>query len=111
MSVNMKYFFSYFQRNKNISAAKTKYKARFSSPLMRRILLVNALPLVVLVATLLYLNQFQNSLLETEVTALREQAKIYAGALGQSATRKIKDNFVSDDGFDMMFASKTLNFF
>lgn len=106
MSVNMKYFFSYFQRNKNISAAKTKYKARFSSPLMRRILLVNALPLVVLVATLLYLNQFQNSLLETEVTALREQAKIYAGALGQSATRKIKDNFVSDDGFDMMFASK-----
>ncbi|WP_428378224.1 ATP-binding protein [Lichenicoccus sp.] len=52
---------------------------------MRRILLVNALPLALLVATLLYLNQFQNSLLEAEVTALREQARIYAGALGQSA--------------------------
>ncbi|WP_408870253.1 ATP-binding protein [Commensalibacter sp. Nvir] len=55
---------------------------------MRRILLVNALPLVVLVATLLYLNQFQNSLLESEIHSLREQAKIYAGALGQSAIYK-----------------------
>lgn len=31
------------------------------------------------------LTQFQNSLLEAEVSALREQARIYAGALGQSA--------------------------
>uniref|UniRef100_UPI0038D12B8F stimulus-sensing domain-containing protein n=1 Tax=Commensalibacter communis TaxID=2972786 RepID=UPI0038D12B8F len=76
---------------------------------MRRILLVNALPLVVLVATLLYLNQFQNSLLETEVTALREQAKIYAGALGQSATRKIKDQLVSEDAFGVMFAKKPMD--
>ncbi|TLU71516.1 ATP-binding protein [Lichenicoccus roseus] len=60
-------------------------RRRWVSPLMRRILLVNALPLALLVATLLYLNQFQNSLLEAEVTALREQARIYAGALGQSA--------------------------
>lgn len=91
------------------SASKINYKARFSSPLMRRILLVNALPLVVLVATLLYLNQFQNSLLATEVTALREQARIYAGALGQSATRKVKDQIVSDGGFEMMFAKKTID--
>lgn len=102
----MKHFFSYFRRHKDVSTVQFNYKARFSSPLMRRILLVNALPLVVLVATLLYLNQFQNSLLETEVTALREQAKIYAGALGQSATRKVKDHFISDGGFDMMFARK-----
>ncbi len=60
-------------------------RARWVSPMMRRILLVNALPLALLVATLLYLNEFQNSLLEAEVTALREQARIYAGALGQSA--------------------------
>ncbi|MGI4748617.1 MAG: ATP-binding protein [Janthinobacterium lividum] len=53
--------------------------------MMRRILLVNVVPLALLVATLLYLNQFQNSLLEAEVSALREQARIYAGALGQSA--------------------------
>ncbi|QNT77795.1 ATP-binding protein [Entomobacter blattae] len=56
------------------------------SPLLRRILLVNIIPLAVLVVTLLYLNQFQSSLITAEVTALREQARIYAGALSQSAT-------------------------
>jgi two-component system sensor histidine kinase ChvG len=63
-------------------------KRRWVSPLLRRILLVNALPLVLLVAALLYLDQYQNGLLENEVTALREQALIYAGALGESAVRE-----------------------
>ncbi len=62
--------------------------ARLVSPLLRRILLVNALPLALLVAALLYLDQYQNGLLEAEVGALREQAKIYAGALGESAVRE-----------------------
>ncbi|WP_370636297.1 stimulus-sensing domain-containing protein [Komagataeibacter sp. FNDCR2] len=62
-----------------------EYRARLVSPLMRRILLVNTVPLGLLALTLLYLTQFQNSLLEAEVSALREQARIYAGALGQSA--------------------------
>src|SRR5271166_500224 len=62
-------------------------RGRFVSPLLRRILLVNALPLVLLVAALLYLDQYQNGLLEAEVAALREQARIYAGALGESAVR------------------------
>ncbi|MFT8718930.1 MAG: ATP-binding protein [Acetobacter sp.] len=58
---------------------------RLISPLMRRILLVNMLPLAVFGLTLLFLNQFRNSLVTAEVSALREQARIYAGALGQSA--------------------------
>ena len=58
---------------------------RFISPLLRRILLVNALPLALLVVALLYLDQYQNGLLEAEVLTLREQARIYAGALGQAA--------------------------
>ena len=58
------------------------------SPLLRRILLVNALPLALLLAALLYLDQYQNGLLEAEVQALREQARIYAGALGESAVRE-----------------------
>src|ERR1700730_16054706 len=62
-----------------------RFRARWVSPLLRRILLVNALPLALLVAALLYLDQYQNGLLEAEVLALREQARIYAGALGQSA--------------------------
>jgi two-component system sensor histidine kinase ChvG len=57
------------------------------SPLLRRILLVNALPLALLVAALLYLDQYQNGLLEAQVAALREQARIFAGALGESAVR------------------------
>ncbi len=60
---------------------------RLVSPLLRRILLVNALPLALLVAALLYLDQYQGGLLEAEVQALREQARIYAGALGESAVR------------------------
>src|SRR5579862_2758437 len=64
-----------------------RFHARWVSPLLRRILLVNALPLALLVAALLYLDQYQNGLLEAEVSALREQARIYAGALGESAVR------------------------
>ncbi len=58
---------------------------RFGSPLLRRLLLVNVIPLALLVVTLLYLDQYQNGLLEAEVLTLREQARIYAGALGQAA--------------------------
>jgi len=57
------------------------------SPLLRRILLVNALPLALLVVALLYLDQYQNGLLEAQVGALREQAKVFAGAMGESAVR------------------------
>ena len=42
----------------------TALPPRWVSPLLRRILLVNALPLVLLVAALLYLDQYQNGLLE-----------------------------------------------
>lgn len=82
--------FSFFFRHYPVE--NKRFKKRFFSPLMKRILLVNTLPLVVLVVTLLYLNQFQNSLLETEIHVLREQAKIYAGALSQSAIKQIKDD-------------------
>jgi two-component system sensor histidine kinase ChvG len=64
-----------------------RFRTRWVSPLLRRILLVNALPLALLVAALLYLDQYQNGLLEAEVLALREQARIFAGALGESAVR------------------------
>src|SRR6478736_3782731 len=51
-----------------------RFRARWVSPLLRRILLVNALPLALLVAALLYLDQYQNGLLEAEVAALGESA-------------------------------------
>ncbi|MGA8197327.1 MAG: stimulus-sensing domain-containing protein [Acetobacteraceae bacterium] len=69
------------------ASQRKRFRARWVSPLLRRILLVNALPLALLVAALLYLDQYQNGLLEAQVSALREQARIYAGALGESAVR------------------------
>ena len=57
-------------------------------PLLRRILLVNAMPLVLLLAALLYLDQYQTGLLDAEVTTLRETARIYAGALGETAVHE-----------------------
>jgi len=69
------------------SRAPRRARSHWVSPLLRRILLVNALPLVLLVAVLLYLDQYQTGLLQAEVLVLREEARIYAGALGESAVR------------------------
>jgi two-component system sensor histidine kinase ChvG len=66
-----------------------RFRQRWVSPLLRRILLVNALPLALLVVALLYLDQYQNGLLEAQVGALREQARVFAGAMGESAVRTI----------------------
>ncbi len=68
-------------------ARPRRFRQRWVSPLLRRILLVNALPLALLVVSLLYLDQYQNGLLEAQVIALREQARVFAGALGESAVR------------------------
>jgi two-component system sensor histidine kinase ChvG len=57
------------------------------SRLLRDILLVNFLPLILIFAALFYLDQYQQGLLAAEVSALREQARIFAGALAQSATQ------------------------
>lgn len=63
-------------------------RPRWVSPMMRRILSLNLVPLALLLATLLYLDQYQNGLLDAEVGVLREQARIYAGALSESAVRQ-----------------------
>ena len=70
------------------AAAPRARRSRWVSPLLRRILLVNAMPLVLLLAALLYLDQYQNGLLEAEVGALRQQARIHAGALAEAAVRE-----------------------
>ncbi|HUC16880.1 MAG TPA: stimulus-sensing domain-containing protein [Acetobacteraceae bacterium] len=61
---------------------------RGGSSLLKRILLVNMVPLVLLVAALLYLDQYQSGLLEAEVQALRQQARVFAAALEQSAVKE-----------------------
>ena len=73
-------------------APPARHRARWVSPLMRRVLLVNFVPLALLLGAVLYLDQYQDGLLEAEVSALREQARIYAGALGESAVRVTDPN-------------------
>lgn len=77
----------FFRTGSPRSGEIRRFRQRWVSPLLRRILLVNALPLALLVVALLYLDQYQNGLLEAQVTALREQARVFAGALGESAVR------------------------
>lgn len=67
--------------------APAEPRPRRFSPLLRRILLVNAVPPALLAASLLYLDQYQNGLLAAEVEALRTQARIYAGAIAEAAVR------------------------
>ena len=55
------------------------------SPLTRRMLTVNMLPLAVLAAGILYLDDYQEGLIEAELTGLEIQAEIFAGALGEGA--------------------------
>ena len=74
-------------------AAPEQGKRGFS-PLLRRILLLNALPPALLAASLLYLDQYQNALLGAEVEAMRTQARIYAGAIAEAAVRPEGERYV-----------------
>jgi two-component system sensor histidine kinase ChvG len=60
-------------------------RRRLISPLTRRVLAVNVLALALLVAGLLYLDEYKAILIDTELQALRTQGEIVAGALGEGA--------------------------
>lgn len=62
-----------------------RHYTRGLSPLMVRIMFVNALALVILVGSVLYLNEFRQNLIDARTSALSVQASIIAGALGESA--------------------------
>ena len=64
---------------------KRRWIQRRWSPLTRRVLVVNLLPLVLLVAALFYLDYYRDGLIATELQALTTQGKIFAGALGEGA--------------------------
>src|SRR5690242_4853906 len=66
-------------------AAEPKRRRRLS-PLTRRILFVNSIPLLMLVAGLLYLDDYRRSLIDTQFRAMLTQGEIIAAALGEAAT-------------------------
>jgi two-component system sensor histidine kinase ChvG len=66
--------------------AEPKRKRRRLSPLTRRILFVNSIPLLLLVVGLLYLDDYRRSLIDTQFRAMLTQGEIIAAALGEAAT-------------------------
>ncbi|MFN9253697.1 MAG: stimulus-sensing domain-containing protein [Holosporaceae bacterium] len=63
---------------------KRWFKRRWS-PLTRRVLAINLLPLLLLLAALFYLDYYQDGLIDTELQALTTQGRVFAGALGEGA--------------------------
>jgi two-component system, OmpR family, sensor histidine kinase ChvG len=61
-------------------------RARLSSPLTRRIVLLNLGGLAALLIGFLYLNQFREGLIDARVKSLQVQAEIIAAAIAASAT-------------------------
>jgi two-component system, OmpR family, sensor histidine kinase ChvG len=61
------------------------------SPLTRRIIAVNVLPLALLGVGFLYLGKFESSLIGQQVEALRTQGEIFAAALGEGAVLESPD--------------------
>jgi len=64
-------------------------RPKLPSPIIRKILAINVLALAILVAGLLYLGQYRESLIATELAALRVHAEMLAAALGESAAEDI----------------------
>jgi len=62
------------------------------SPLTRRIIAVNVLPLALLAVGFLYLGKFEASLIGQQVEALRIQGEIFAAALGEGAVLDSPDD-------------------
>ena len=72
-------------------AARRRRHGLRLSPLTRRIVAVNVLPLVLLGLGFLYLGKFEASLVDQQVEALRTQGEIFAAALGEGAVLESPD--------------------
>src|SRR5579872_2299510 len=64
---------------------------RIISPLTRRIIAVNMLPLAMLAVGFLYLGKFESSLIGQQIESLRTQGEIFAAALGEGAVLESSD--------------------
>lgn len=70
------------------ASRERRRRRRPISPLTLRILAVNLLALVIPVGGLLYLGHYQERLLQSELTSLTAEARIFASALGEGAMRE-----------------------
>lgn len=74
-------------------------RRRWLSPLTRRILVLNLIPLGMLVGAILYMDEYRQRLIAAELDSLTVQGEIFAGAVGESAvgTDAIGDQVLIDD--------------
>ncbi|QEX14864.1 histidine kinase [Hypericibacter terrae] len=63
---------------------RRRRRRRRLSPLTRRILALNVLAIAIPVAGLLYLGDYRDDLVKSQLAGLRTQAELFAGALGTS---------------------------
>jgi two-component system sensor histidine kinase ChvG len=68
-----------------VTAPERRRRRARLSPLTRRILAVNVLALALLGVGLLYLGEYQQSLVDAEIEALKTHGQIFAAALGDGA--------------------------
>lgn len=73
------------QETRDESPRSGQSKSRFLSPLTRRVLAVNVIALAIPVAGMLFLGPYKDRLIEQEMEALRTQAEIFSGAIGEGA--------------------------
>src|SRR6266513_1025336 len=62
-----------------------RFRWRAVSPLTRRIVAVNVLPLALLAVGFLYLGKFESSLIGQQIESVRSQGEIFAAALSEGA--------------------------
>ena len=79
------------------ASAARRGRRRWLSTLWLRVLAPNVLALAILVAGILYLDQYRIGLVETKLAALRVQAELIAGALGESAGDAQRGRLELDD--------------
>ena len=65
--------------------ARLRKRRRWLSPLTRRILVLNLIPLGMLVGAILYMDEYRERLIAAELDSLTVQGEIFAGAVGESA--------------------------
>ena len=61
-----------------------------TSPLTRRVLAVNLMALGILVAGILYLDEYESNLIDAELHGLRAQGEMIVGALGEGAVEEFE---------------------
>ena len=67
------------------TARSGRFRWRPISPLTRRIIAVNVLPVALLAVGFLYLGKFESSLIGQQIESLRTQGEIFAAALSEGA--------------------------